>query len=56
MFRHIARRDAVEAWVVGDLDLAAERPEARTLVERQCCRMIEGTGVQPEARDVARPR
>src|SRR5438067_10226046 len=56
MLRHIARRGAVEARVVGDFDLPPERTKTGALVERQRSRMIEGAGVQPETRDVARPR
>src|SRR5262245_44930599 len=55
MPRRRPRRCAVQARVVGDLDLAAERAEARALIERDGRRMIEGAGVYPDAAEVARP-
>src|SRR5689334_2842397 len=53
---HVARRGAVEARIVGDLDLPPERAKAGALVERQRGRMIEAAGVQPEPLDRPRPR
>src|SRR5262245_56945967 len=56
MLRPIARRGAVEARIVGDLDLPPKRAETGALVERQRGGMIEGAGVQPQPLDRPRPR
>lgn len=55
MRRRRERQNAGEARIVDDLDLAAERPEAGALVERERRRMIEGAGVHPDPRHWLRP-
>ena len=55
-FAAVARHRAVEARIIGDFDLAAERDEAGALIERDGRRMIEGAGVHPDAAHVAAPR
>src|SRR5262245_14278402 len=51
-----ARIVASEAWVVGDLDLALERPEARAKIEVDSAGVVEGARVHPKAVDRLGPR
>jgi hypothetical protein len=51
----IARCGAVEARVIRDLDLPPARLKTRALIETERGRMIERTGVKPDAADRLRP-
>src|SRR5262245_6301194 len=51
-----ARQVTGEAWVGLDLDLKGVGAEARVDVEGERRRVIEGTGVHPEALDRLGPR
>src|SRR5580698_8836131 len=49
-------REAAQAGIGGDFDLSSERHEARADVEGDRARMIQGAGMNPEARDGTLPR
>src|ERR1019366_7724591 len=50
-----SRCEPYESWIIGNFDAPCIRAEPGAKVERESVRMVEGTGVNPEAPDRLRP-